>query len=77
MPYLYDQYNTVFSTFNNGCWWCAYVLPLMSGSYMACFVSLIGLVGVSVIIYAGLLVVLKTEIAGMVIGMINVTAHNT
>ncbi|GHU70553.1 putative lipid II flippase MurJ [Clostridia bacterium] len=46
------------------------ILPLMTGSYLTCLVSLVGLVGVSVIVYAGLLIVMKTEIAGMVIDMV-------
>ena len=45
-------------------------LPLMSSTYLACLVSLVGLVGISVIVYAGMLVVLKAEVAGMAIGMI-------
>ncbi|GHU69397.1 hypothetical protein AGMMS49992_00010 [Clostridia bacterium] len=46
------------------------MLPLMSGSYLTCLVSLAGLVGFAVIVYAVLLLLLKTEIAGTVIEMI-------
>ncbi|GHU70272.1 hypothetical protein FACS1894184_15490 [Clostridia bacterium] len=44
-------------------------LPLMNDSYLLCIISLVGLVGVSVLVYAGLLVILKTEISTMIINI--------
>ncbi|GHU70386.1 putative lipid II flippase MurJ [Clostridia bacterium] len=52
------------------------LLPLMTGSYLTCLVSLVGLVGISVILYVISLIVMKTEIAGMAIGMIKNRGKN-
>ncbi|GHU76045.1 hypothetical protein AGMMS49992_21040 [Clostridia bacterium] len=46
------------------------ILPVMTGTYMQCLLSTVGFVGFAILVYGGLLIILKTEIAGMVIRLL-------
>jgi hypothetical protein len=48
----------------------AKTLPLMSASYIMCAVMLTGIVAGAVVIYGGVLIAMKSEVAVLVIGMV-------